>query len=102
MDKPGKHVKRPGRRESDGKASVALTLEERERIIVHKILKLNNEPVPIKNIPHNLASDLKAGITKIELFKWGIENRLHFTRTLSSKEISILGCITSKKPIEKL
>ncbi len=83
--KPGKHKKNPGRREKDGKKEAAFNLEELEQLIVEMILDLNNEPVPVANMP---AEAVKAGIDAITyggLFAWGLKHRTGFTRVLSNK-----------------
>lgn len=82
--KPGKHKKNPGRREKDGKKDAAYTLEELEQLIVEMILDLNNEPVPVANMP---AEAVKAGVEAITyggLFAWGLEHRTGFTRVLTN------------------
>ncbi|GLT22078.1 hypothetical protein GCM10007933_15340 [Zoogloea oryzae] len=83
--KPGKHKKNPQRREKDGKKEAAYTLMELEQLIVEIILDLNNDPVPVENIP---ADAVKAGVEAITyggLFAWGLKNRTGFTRVLPDK-----------------
>ncbi len=84
---PGSYSKMPRRREPDGKDTAALSLDELEIIIVRQILILNNAPVPLKNIPHQLLQDGETSITRIGLYKWGLDNRPGFTRTLTRKEV---------------
>ena len=79
---PGSHRKNPGRREDNGKKSAALTLFELEKIVVQTILSLNNEPVPVDNIPPELISSGEDDITHIGLYAWGIKNLPGHTRTL--------------------
>lgn len=83
--KPGKHKKNPQRREKDGKKDAAFTLEALEQLIVEIILDLNNEPVPVANMP---AEAIKAGVDAITyggLFAWGLKHRTGFTRMLPDK-----------------
>lgn len=84
---PGKHAKGPVRRESNGKDAAALTLNELEVIIVEIILDLNNEPVPLDSIPAEIIKEGYTAITHIGMYKWGLENRPGFTRTLPKKEV---------------
>jgi len=83
----GRHPKNPGRREPDGKNTAALTLEELEICIVEIILDLNNEPVPLRYIPADALSTGSSAITHIGLFKWGLDHRAGFTRSLSPKSV---------------
>lgn len=83
--KPGKHKKNLQRREKDGKKEAAFTLEELEQLIVEIILDLNNNPVPVANMP---AEAVKAGVEAITyggLFAWGLKHRTGFTRMLPDK-----------------
>jgi hypothetical protein len=84
---PGQHAKNPGRREDDGKSSAALTKYELERILVEIILDLNNEPVPLSCIPSEVLDAGYKAITHIGLYKWGLEHRPGYTRTLSPKDV---------------
>jgi hypothetical protein len=83
----GRHPKNPGRREPDGKDKAALTLEELETCIVEIILDLNNEPVPSRYIPPEALSFGSSAITHIGLFRWGLDNRPGFTRSLDPKSV---------------
>jgi putative transposase len=83
----GRHAKNPGRREPDGKDEAALTLEELEICVVEIILDLNNEPAPFHYIPAELRSLGSGDITHIGLFRWGLEHRPGFTRTLDPKSV---------------
>lgn len=83
--KLGKHKKNPGRREKDGKKEAAYNFEELEQLIVEMILDLNDEPVPVANMP---AEAINAGVEAITyggLFAWGLKHRTGFTRVLPSK-----------------
>jgi hypothetical protein len=84
---PGKHAKAPIRRESDGKKSAALTIDELELIIVEIIMDINNEPVPLDSIPAEIIKEGFSAITHIGMFTWGLEHHPGFTRTLPQKEI---------------
>jgi len=83
----GRHPKNPGRREPDGKDKAALTLEELEICIVEIILDLNNEPAPFHYIPAEVRSFGSSDITHIGLFRWGLDHRPGFTRTLEPKSV---------------
>jgi hypothetical protein len=83
----GRHPKNPGRREPDGKDEAALTLEELEICIVEIILDLNNEPVPPRYMPAEALSFGCSAITHIGLFRWGLDHRPGFTRSLSPKSV---------------
>ncbi len=83
----GRHPKNPGRREPNGKDDAALTLEELEICIVEIILDLNNEPVPSRYIPAEALTFGSDAITHIGLFRWGLNNRAGFTRSLDPKSV---------------
>ncbi|MBV5328415.1 MAG: hypothetical protein JZU65_12410 [Chlorobium sp.] len=84
---PGTYAKKPGRREPDGKADAALTLDQLEEIIIRQIMKLNDAPVQLKNIPHQMLQNGETYITRIGLYKWGLANCPGYTRKLTAKEI---------------
>jgi hypothetical protein len=84
---PGRHGKNPGRREEDGMRGAAFTLYELEQLIVEIIIDLNNDPVPIDNIPAEAVKSGVAAITHGGLFSWGLQYRAGFTRTLPEKEV---------------
>lgn len=84
---PGKHAKAPIRRESDGKKTAALTIDELELIIIEIIMDINNEPVPLDSIPAEIIKEGFSAITHIGMFAWGLEHHPGFTRTLPRKEI---------------
>lgn len=84
---PGSYPKMPKRREPTGKADAALTLDQLETIIVRQIMKLNNAPVQLKNIPHQMLQTGETSITRIGLYQWGLANRPGYTRKLTAKEV---------------
>jgi hypothetical protein len=83
----GGHPKNPGRREPDGKDKAALTLEELEICIVEIIIDLNNDPVPFRYVPAEAQSLGSSDITHIGLFRWGLDHRPGFTRSLDPKSV---------------
>jgi hypothetical protein len=84
---PGRHAKNPGRREDDGKSGAALTQYELERILVEIMLDLNNDPVPLSYIPSEVLDAGYKAIMHIGLYKWGLEHRPGYTRTLPPKDV---------------
>lgn len=86
--KPGAHKKNPGRREKNGKADAAFTLQSLEKRIVEIILDLNNDPVPVANMPVDAVNAGVSAITYGGLFAWGLKNRAGFTRKLSEKTVT--------------
>jgi len=85
--KPGKHKKNPQRREKDGKKEAALTLEELEQLVVEIILDLNNDPVPVENMPVHAVNAGISAITYGGLFAWGLKHRTGFTRKLPAQVV---------------
>ncbi|WP_081678604.1 Mu transposase C-terminal domain-containing protein [Desulfocurvibacter africanus] len=83
---PGSYPKFRRRGEKDGKLTAALDITMLERILVEIIIDLNNEPVPVENLPLELIETRKSYSYK-DLFVWGLENRPGYTRTLTSKEV---------------
>lgn len=84
---PGTYAKMPGRREPNGKADAALTLDQLEQIIIRQIIKLNDAPVQLKNIPHQMLQNGDTYITRIGLYRWGLANCPGYTRKLTAKEV---------------
>jgi hypothetical protein len=84
---PGSYPKKPGRGESDGIATAALTFEELEKRIVETIVELNSMPVPEKNIPIDMELDGSVPLTYIGLYEWGLRNRPGHTRTIPPHEM---------------
>lgn len=84
---PGSHVKNPGRRVDDGKMSACLTIHELERIYVEKLIDLNLEPIPLRHIPPELIDEGYESITHIGFYKWALENRPGYYRTMSPIEV---------------
>ena len=84
---PGQHPKLRQRRESDGTNTAALTIDELEQIIVEIIVGLNHEPVSSKHIPLDLVESGETDVTHIGLYRWGLENRPGFTRTMPAEEV---------------
>lgn len=85
--KPGKHKKNLQRRDNDGKKDAAFTLEELEQRIVEIILDLNNDPVPVENMPAEAVNAGVEAITYGGLFAWGLKHRTGFTRKLPEKVV---------------
>lgn len=86
-DLPGRYCKFLKRREQDGKRSAALNIIEMEKIIVEIIMDLNNDPVPIEYVPHEMMKESETTLTHIGLYKWGLKHRPGYTRILPQKEV---------------
>jgi hypothetical protein len=95
----GRHPKFPKRGEPDGKNTAALTLEELEIIIVEKILDLNNDPAPEKIVPAEMMEDPNAKPSRIEMYKWGLEHRPGYTRTMSDRDVFTLLLTRAKASV---
>jgi hypothetical protein len=95
----GRHPKFPKRGESDGKKTAALTLEELEIIIVEKILDLNNDPAPENIVPAEMMEDPNAKPSRIEMYKWGLEHRPGYTRTMSDRDVFTLLLTRAKASV---
>ncbi|KIH76256.1 Integrase core domain-containing protein [Geoalkalibacter ferrihydriticus] len=83
---PGRHPKNRQRRETDGTETAALTIEEMERVIVEIIIGLNHEPAPAAHIPPEMIEEGETDVTRIGLYRWGVE-RYTLTRSLTKEKI---------------
>lgn len=81
---PGRYEKGRPRRTPKGDDR-ALTLDELECIIIEIIIDLNNEPVPVEQVPQDMIKQGHAEVTHIGLWKWGLKNKPGHTRTLPPK-----------------
>lgn len=82
---PGRHPKFRQRRETDGTETAALTIQELERAIVEIIMGLNHEPAPASHIPPEMIEEGETELTRIGLYRWGIE-RFSQARTLTKEK----------------
>lgn len=83
---PGRHPKNRQRRETDGTETAALTIEELERVIVEIIMGLNHDPAPAAHIPPEMIEEGEIDVTRIGLYRWGIE-RYTFARSLTKEKV---------------
>lgn len=83
---PGRHPKNRQRRETDGTETAALTIDELERVIVEIIIGQNHEPAPASHIPPEMLEEGEADVTRIGLYRWGVE-RYTLTRSLTKEKV---------------
>ena len=82
IDIGGQYEKVRERRAKNGKDSAAHDLDSAESILVEAIVDLNKRVLPSDRIPLDAVGSGPAAMTRIGLYKWGLEHRPGMTRAV--------------------